>query len=114
VNKVKDIQVCPKCGKEIPQKTNYCPSCGSSLQTNTIMLQEKIVEARHKETEAFVGCILGVVVFLMGFVIRLPSSSPIAGFINFLFIILGIVMMIIMAVFSQHYSNRRKNLLKGL
>jgi divalent metal cation (Fe/Co/Zn/Cd) transporter len=72
------------------------------------------VEARHKETEAFVGCIVGLIVFLMGFVIRLPSGSPIAGFINFLLIISGIFIMIITAVSSQYYSNKRKNLLKVL
>ena len=108
------MPTCPKCGEEIPQETNYCPSCGSPLQTNKILLQEKIVEARHKETEAFVGCILGVVVFLMGFVVRLPSGSPISGFINLLLIISGMFMMIIMAVFSQYYSNQRKKLMNGL
>ena len=111
---MKDMPTCPKCGKEIPQETNYCPSCGSPLQTNKILLQEKITESRHKETEAFVGCIAGLIVLLMGFVVRLPSGSPIAGFINLILIISGILIMTIMAVFSQYYSNQRKNLLKGL
>jgi uncharacterized membrane protein YvbJ len=108
------MPICPKCGKKIPQETNYCPSCGSPLQTNTMILQEKIAEARHKETEAFAGCILGVIVFLMGFVVRLPSSSPLAGFLNVILIISGIVTMLTMALFSHHYSNRRKKLMTEL
>jgi uncharacterized membrane protein YvbJ len=109
-----DMPICPKCGQEIPQETNYCNSCGSPLQTGRILLQEKIVDLRHKETEAFAGCIVGLAVLLMGFVVRLPSGSPLSGFLNFLLIISGIIMMIAMAVFSQHYSNQRKNVLKGL
>jgi len=108
------IQICPKCGKEIPKETNYCPSCGLPLQSNKILLQEKITDLRHKEMEAFVGCIVGLIVFLMAFVVRLPSSSPIAGFINFLLMVSGILIMIIMAVFSQYYSNKRKRVLKEL
>jgi len=111
---MKDTPICPKCGKEIPKETNYCPSCGLPLQTKGILLQEKITDLRHREMEAFVGCIAGLIVFLMGFVVRLPSGSPIAGFINLLLIISGILTMILMAVFSQYYSNQRKNLLNGL
>jgi hypothetical protein len=75
------------------------------------VLREKIADLRHRETEAFVGCIVGVVVFLAGFIVQLPSGSPIAGFINFLLIAAGIFIMIIMAIFSQYYSRQRKKLM---
>jgi len=113
-NLVTSMPRCPKCGEEISKETNYCPSCGSPLQTNKILLQEKITDLRRKETEAFVGCIAGLIVFLAGFIVRLPSGSPIAGFINLVLLISGIGIMILMAVFSQYYSSQRKNLLKGL
>jgi hypothetical protein len=98
----------------MPHETNYCNSCGSPLQTSKILLQEKIADLRHKEMEAFAGCIVGLAVLLTGFVVRLPSGSPLSGFLNFILMISGVLMTIAMAVFSQYYSNQRKNVLKGL
>jgi hypothetical protein len=71
---------------------------------------EEIADLRHKETEAFVGCILGVVVFLAGFIVQLPRSSPIAGLVNVALIGAGLFMMLMMAIFSQIYSSQRKKL----
>jgi hypothetical protein len=75
------------------------------------LLNEEIAELRHKETEAFVGCIVGVVVFIAGFMVQLPRSSPIAGITNLALLGAGLLIMIINAVFSQYYSNQRKKLM---
>lgn len=100
-----NMPVCTRCGKEVSEETNYCPSCGTPLHANKPLVQEKLAELRQRETEATITAVVGFVVFLMTFVF--PLSFP-------FFMILGFAIMISMAAFSSYYSREQKKLMKKL
>lgn len=75
------------------------------------MLHEEIADLRHKETEAYIGCIMGFVIFLAGLVIRLPSTSS-SGMVNLILMGGGFMLIMVSGISSQYYSNKRKSLMK--
>ena len=57
---------CPRCGKEVSPEANYCPSCGAHLNGNNDLLVNACMhETRHKEMQACIAGIAGLVIFLM-------------------------------------------------
>lgn len=46
---MKNERVCPECGKEIPNNTNFCPHCGVGL---TAEPEEVVVEPEEEKCEA--------------------------------------------------------------
>jgi uncharacterized membrane protein YvbJ len=111
------IPICPKCWKEASQETNYCPYCGTPLNRNITLLQEKIAELRHQETEATVAAVVGFITFMAGLIVRVPSYSPYqpsSSFLNLLLLGIGFIILISMSFLSQYYSSKRKKLLKKL
>jgi DNA-directed RNA polymerase subunit M/transcription elongation factor TFIIS len=119
------MSFCPKCGKEISSEASYCPSCGASLKETNNLLREKIAETRHKETEATIVAVVGVMIlvasFALGGVLQQRSStwgysnSPSGGAMFFLMLFLiGLVMAIYGAVLDIHYSRQREKLMKEL
>jgi len=41
---------CRYCGKETPDKANFCPSCGNKLPLISSMIKKQAEEREHKET----------------------------------------------------------------
>lgn len=44
-------------------------------------LKEEISTFRHKEIEAILGCVIGLVILLAGFAIRLPMGSGLTNLV---------------------------------
>ena len=99
---------CQNCGEKSLQESKYCASCGSSFQNKIgFKVKEEISTFRHKEIEAIIGCVIGLVVFLAGFAIRLPMGS---GLTNLVLMVSGFFLILISAISSQYYGSKRKNL----
>jgi hypothetical protein len=75
------------------------------------MLHEEIADLRHKETESYIGCIVGFVMFLAGFTIRFPSA---AGAANLALAAGGFLLIIVSGISSLYYSEKRKSLMKKI
>ena len=76
------------------------------------MLHEEIADLRHKETEAYTGCIVGFVMFLAGIVIRFPST--ITGVANLALMGGGLLLITVSGISSLYYSEKRKSLMKKI
>jgi len=100
---------CQNCGEKSLQKSTRSPSGGSSFQT--FVLRVKGETFRHKEIDATIGFVIGLIVFVASFVIRLPLGS---GLTNLGLMVSGLFIILISTISSQYYSSKRKNLMKTL
>lgn len=98
---------CQNCGKKSLQESPHGPSGGSPFQT--FVLRGKEEPFRHKEIDAIIGCVSGLIVFLASFVIRLPLGS---GLTNLGLMVSGLFIIFISTISSQYYSFKQKNLMK--
>ena len=98
---------CQNCGEKSLQKSTRNPSGESSFQTFVLRIKEETF--RHKEIDATISCVIGLIVFLASFVIRLPLGS---GLTNLGLMVSGLFIISISTISSQYYSSKRKNLMK--
>ena len=92
---------CTKCGSKNEDTAVVCVKCGASLQTGTVEPQR--YERRRKESECFglphggtiAGIVIGALIILWGFFMLAEQQGWIAEGINFwwvIIIIIGILM----------------------
>ena len=66
---------------------------------------------RHKETEAFIGCVMGFIVILTAFIIGFLNAN--LGFVNLALMGGGFILMVISFISSQYYSGKVKTLMRN-
>ena len=98
---------CQNCGEKSLQESSHGPSGGSPFQTSVLRVKEETF--RHKEIDAIIGCVIGLIIFLASFVIRLPLGS---GLTNLGLMVSGLFIIFISTISSQYYSFKQKNLMK--
>ena len=78
---------CKKCGEKLNEKWIFCPKCKNILSSETVeMSEEKIIEAKKKETKE---AIIYIVAFFVG-LLGLFTSESVKG-IFFLISLISIV-----------------------
>lgn len=78
---------CKKCGEKLNENWKYCPNCKNILNNETVeMSEEKIIEAKKKETKE---AIIYILIFFVG-LIGLFTSESVRG-IFFLISLISIV-----------------------
>jgi hypothetical protein len=98
---------CQNCGEKSLQESPYGPSGGSPFQTFVLRVKEETF--RHKEIDAIISCVIGLIIFLASFVIRLPLGS---GLTNLGLMVSGLLIIFISTISSQYYRSKQKNLMK--
>ena len=94
---------CPKCGTQNDDTAEFCTKCGASLQTKTDSYRRR--ERRKAEQECFglphggaiAGIVLGAIVLLWGISMLLQQTGIITTSINFWYIIIIVVGVLIVA-----------------
>jgi len=94
---------CPKCGTKNEDNADFCVKCGASLQTGTVASRR--YERRKAEQECFglphggaiAGIVIGVIVLLWGISMLLQQTGLIAETINFFYIIIIVIGILIVA-----------------
>jgi uncharacterized membrane protein YvbJ len=106
---------CPKCGTRNEDTADFCVKCGASLQTGTVASRR--YERRKAEQECFglphggaiAGIIVGAIILLWGISMVLQQTGIIAETLNFFYIIIIIIGILIVAGAIYRITHAPKN-----
>ncbi|MCW4054571.1 MAG: zinc-ribbon domain-containing protein [Candidatus Bathyarchaeota archaeon] len=94
---------CPKCGTQNDDSAEFCVKCGASMQTGTIFSRRR--ERRRAEQECFglphggaiAGIVFGIIILIWGITMLLQQTGIIAATIEFWYVIIIIIGILIVA-----------------
>jgi uncharacterized membrane protein YvbJ len=106
---------CPKCGTQNEDTADFCVKCGASLQTGTVASRRH--ERRKAEQECFglphggaiAGIVLGVLILIWGATMLLQQAGYISQTINFWYIIIIIIGILIVSGAIYKITHPRPN-----
>lgn len=109
---------CRKCGKEIPNDSNFCPYCNAptKLDSNPPQPPPRQYTPPHKShavTQAFLYCVIAFVIYGICYIsVDTIKGGGYASVLCILSIIVGIFLFIIAAV--KYHGSRKKELLAAV
>jgi uncharacterized membrane protein YvbJ len=109
------VVYCPKCGTKNEDAAEFCVKCGASLQTGTVASRR--YERRKAEQECFglphggaiAGIVLGALILIWGITMLLQQTGYISQTIDFWYIIIIVIGVLIVAGAIYKITHPRTN-----
>ena len=106
---------CPKCGTKNEDTAEFCIKCGASLQTGTVASRR--LERKKAEQECFglphggaiAGIVIGAIILLWGVSMLLQQTGVIPEGINFWYLIIIVIGILMVAGAVYRMSRSRSN-----